>query len=109
MSDQTDGWHEHSKLVLHRIDTLSSEFKKVTEEIQSMRIDITKINERADKINDIKDWKDKMTAVIQPDQLKTHLTEHKENRDFTIKAVTVMYAIQFLISGAVIWMKLFNK
>lgn len=110
MSDEkANGWNEYSKLVLKELETLSDSMEVLQKELQEVRRDIAKIETRESKVDEIKEWKQKMTDVLSPDQLKDLIKEHKENRDFMIKSIAVLGVIQFIISAAVIWMKIFQK
>ena len=107
MSDekQTNGWNEYSKLVLKELETLADGVEALKKELQEVRRDIAKIETRETKVDEIKEWKQKMTDVLSPDQLKELVKEHKENRDFMIRAVAVLGVIQFIVASAVLWMK----
>lgn len=107
MSDekQTNGWNEYSKLVLKELETLADGMESVRKDIQDVKRDIAKIETRESKVDEIKEWKQKMTDVLSPDQLKELVKEHKENRDFMIRAIAVLGVIQFIVASAVLWMK----
>ena len=111
MSDekQTNGWNEYSKLVLKELETLADGVEALKKELQEVRRDIAKIETRESKVDEIKEWKQKMTDVLSPDQLKELVKEHKENRDFMIRAVAVLGVIQFIIASAVVWFRIFSK
>ena len=111
MSDdkQTNGWNEYSKLVLKELETLADGMDALQKEMQEVRRDIAKIEAREAKFDEVKEWKAKMEEVISPAQLKELVKEHRENREFVIRAVTVLAVVQFLISGTIIWMKIFSK
>ena len=107
MSDekQSNGWNEYSKLVLKELETLADGMESVRKDIQDVKRDIAKIETRESKVDEIKEWKQKMTDVLSPDQLKELVKEHKENRDFMIRAIAVLGVIQFIVASAVLWMK----
>lgn len=111
MSDekQTNGWNEYSKLVLKELETLADGVEALKKELQEVRRDIAKIETRESKVDEMREWKSKMDEVISPAQLKELVKEHKENREFMIRAVTVFGVIQFLMAGAVIWIRLLQK
>jgi len=108
MADPSHGWNEHEKLVLQQLSSLTSEMHSMREEMHAIRRDVVRIEERETKVNEIRDWKEKMTSVISPEQYKTHLVEHQENRDFSVKAVTIFTVVQFLFATAVVWMRIFK-
>jgi len=105
---QTNGWHEYSKLVLKELETLADGMEALQKELQEVRRDIAKIETRESKVDEVREWKAKMEEVISPAQLKDLIKEHKENRDFMIRSVTVFAVIQFVIASAIVWMKIFK-
>lgn len=111
MADEksSNGWNEYSKLVLKELETLADGMEALQKELQEVRRDIAKIETRESKVDEIKDWKQKMTDVLSPDQLKELVKEHKENRDFMIRAIAVLGVIQFLMAGAVVWIRFLQK
>jgi len=110
MSDEkTNGWNEYSKLVLKELETLAESMEVLQRELQEVRRDIARIETREAKVDEMREWKSKMEEVVSPAQLKDIIKEHKENREFMIRAVTIFGVIQFLMAGAVIWIKLLQK
>ena len=111
MSDdkQTNGWNEYSKLVLKELETLADGVEALQKELQEARRDIAKMETRETKVDEVREWKSKMDEVISPAQLKELVKEHKENREFMIRAVTIMAVIQFIVASAVVWIKIFQK
>jgi DNA mismatch repair ATPase MutL len=105
---QANGWHEYSKLVLKELETLADGMEALQKELQEVRRDIAKIETRETKVDEVREWKAKMEEVISPAQLKDLIKEHKENRDFMIRSVTVFAVIQFVIASAIVWMKIFK-
>jgi predicted nuclease with TOPRIM domain len=106
---QANGWNEYSKLVLKELETLADGMEALQKELQEVRRDIAKIETRETKVDEIREWKAKMDEVVSPVQLKEIIKEHKENREFMIRAITVFGVIQFLMAGAVIWIRLLQK
>jgi predicted nuclease with TOPRIM domain len=107
MSDekQLNGWNEYSKLVLKELETLADGVEALKKELQEVRRDIAKIETRESKVDEMREWKSKMDEVVSPGQLKELIKEHKVNREFMIRAITVIGVVQFLMAGAVIWIK----
>ena len=101
-----NGWNEYSKLVLKELETLADNMDALRVEMQEVRRDIAKLEIRESKVDEINVWKTKMSEVVSPDQLKELIKEHKENRDFSIRAVTIFGIIQFLMAGTLVWVKL---
>jgi hypothetical protein len=107
MAEQSRGWSEHEKMVLDQLKTLSSNVYNLSEEMHGIRRDIVRMEEREKKVNELKEWKEKMNSVISPEQFATHLIEYKATRDFTIKATMTFTVIQFLFASAVVFSKFF--
>lgn len=105
----TNGWNEYSRLVLKELETLADGVEALQKEVQETRRDIAKIEARESKVDEIKEWKTKMEEVVSPAQLKEIIKEHKENREFMIRAIAVLGVIQFLMAGAVVWTRLLQK
>lgn len=106
---QTSGWNEYSKMVLKELETLADGMDSLQKELQGVRRDIAKIETRETKVDEIKEWKSKMEDVISPAQLKEIVKEHKENREFMIRTITVFAVIQFLMACSVIWVRFVQK
>lgn len=103
---QANGWHEYSKLVLKELETLAAGMEDLQKEVQEARRDIAKIEARESKIDEVREWKAKMEEVLSPAQLKELVKEHKDNRDFTIRAITIFAVIQFVLASSIVWTKL---
>jgi predicted nuclease with TOPRIM domain len=106
---QANGWHEYSRLVLKELETLADGVEALQKELQEVRRDIAKIETRESKVDEVREWKAKMDEVVSPAQMKDLIKEHKENREFMIRAVTIIGVVQFIIATAVVWMKIFQK
>lgn len=109
VEEKTNGWNEYSKLVLKELETLADGMDVLQKELQEVRRDIAKIETRESKVDEIREWKLKMEEVLSPTQLKDFVKEHKENREFMIRAVTIIGVVNFIIATAVIWTKIFQK
>ena len=102
----TNGWNEYSRLVLKELETLADGVEALQKELQEVRRDIAKIESRETKIDEVREWKARLDEIISPAQLKELVREHKENREFMIRSVTVIAVIQFIFASALIWNKL---
>ena len=102
MSEKTgqNGWNEYSRLVLKELENLATNIEGLKEELQEVRQEITKMQVREDKVEEIRAWKEKIDDVISPPQLKKLVSEVESLRLFKTKAITVFAVAQF---GMALW------
>jgi uncharacterized coiled-coil DUF342 family protein len=93
-----NGWNEYSKLVLKELETLSDNIDGIKNEIQHVKQEITKMQVREDKVNELKEWKSKIDEVVSPSQLKDAVKKIDELKMFQTKAVTVFAVVQFAMA-----------
>lgn len=106
--DKTNGWNEYSKLVLKELETLADGVDSLKKELQETRRDIAKLEARESKVDEIREWKQKMNDIITPEQLKDLIREHKQHRDFQIKSIAILGFIQLALTIDIVW-KFFSK
>ena len=75
-----NGWSEYSKLVLKELSTLANNIESLNNEIQELKQEIARMREREDRVEELRNWKDK---------------------EFKTKSVTVFMVVQFLMGVAV--------
>jgi len=98
MSDENpNGWNEYSKLVLKELETLASNIDGLQVEIHALRTEITKLQSNESKIDEIKDWKDKVNEVSSPTQMKEYIDKVDDLNAFKIKAIGGFASVQFII------------
>ena len=105
-SDNQNGWNEYSRLVLKELETLSDGIDALKEEVQHVKEEIAKMQVREDKVNELKDWKEKIDEVASPTQLNAIINDVNDLKTFKTKAVTVFAVVQFLMA-AVVWITKF--
>jgi predicted nucleic acid-binding Zn-ribbon protein len=93
-----NGWNEYSKLVLKELETLSDNIDGIKNEIQHVKQEITKMQVREDKVNELKEWKSKIDEVVSPSQLRDAVKKIDELKTFQTKAVTVFAVVQFAMA-----------
>jgi len=103
VANSQNGWNEYSKLVLKELETLSDGIESLKNEVQEVRQEITKIQVREDKVDEIKGWKEKVDEVISPTQLRELVLSVDSLKDFRTKAITVFAVVQFGMA-AYIWL-----
>ena len=89
-----NGWNEYSRLVLKELETLADGIDALRSEMQDMKQELTKMQVREDKVEEIKQWKEKIDEVCSPLQLKQLKEEVDNLRTFKTKAITIFTAAQ---------------
>ena len=97
-----NGWNEYSRLVLKELETLGDNLENLRVEIQEVKQDIAKIQVREDKVDEIRQWKERVDDVCSPTQLKALVSEVENLRTFKTRSVTIFAVIQFAMA-ATIW------
>tara|TARA_B100001123_G_scaffold133677_1_gene154958 strand:- start:2319 stop:2639 length:321 start_codon:yes stop_codon:yes gene_type:complete len=96
------GWETYSKLVIQQLETLSVGIENMRKELQDVKEQITKIKAKEDRLEELKNWKDKVDEVASPSQMKYALRELENLKTFKTKAVTIFAVVQFSM-GAVLF------
>ncbi len=99
-SDQ--GWETYSKLVIQQLETLNKGIESMRQELQDVKEQITKIKAKEDRLEELKNWKDKIDEVVSPSQMKYAMKELENLRTFKTKAVTIFAVVQFAM-GAILF------
>ena len=103
MSDgNQNGWNEYSKLVLKELETLSDNINSLKAEIQNVNQEVTKLQVREDRNDEIREWKGKIDEIASPTQLKEYLKKIDDLETFKTKAVTIFAVVQFGMA-LVVW------
>jgi len=95
-----NGWAEYSRLVLKELETLASGIEALRYELQDVKQELTKLQVREDKVDELKAWKEKLDDVASPPQLKDALQEIEQLKEFKTKAITIFAVVQF---GMAFW------
>jgi len=98
--DGDSGWESYSRLVLQQLETLSKGIDALREELLTVKQQLTELKVKEDKVQDLKEWKEKIDEVASPPQLKVALAELQELKIFKTKAVTIFAVIQVGIAMA---------
>jgi len=102
-----NGWNEYSKLVLKELETLSDSIDSLRTELQEVRQELTKIQVREDKVDELRSWKEKLDEIVSPTQLKDLLLTVEQHKIFRTKAVTIFAIVQFGMAAYIWLMKIF--
>jgi len=96
------GWETYSKLVIQQLETLNVGIESMRKELQDVKEQITKIKAKEDRLEELKNWKDKIDEVVSPSQMKYAMRELEELRTFKTKSVTIFMVVQFAMAVAVL-------
>ena len=88
------GWESYSRLVLQQLETLSKGIDALRDELLTVKQQLAELKVKEDKVQDLKEWKEKIDEVASPTQLKAALAEIDELKVFKTKAVTIFAVIQ---------------
>jgi len=100
MSNNGNGWDTYSKLVLQQLETLAKGIDGLRSELQHVKDQLTELKAKEDRVQDLKEWKEKMDDVASPPQLKSAIQEIEDLKLFKTKAVTIFAVIQFGMAAA---------
>jgi len=98
-----NGWDTYSKLVLQQLETLTGGIEALRAELQDVKNQLTELKAKEDRVQELKNWKDKLDDVASPPQLKEALNELEDLREFKTKAVTIFMVIQTMMGLAMAW------
>ena len=96
-----ESWGQYSRLVLQQLETLSSGIEALRIELQDVKNQLTELKAKEDRVQDLKDWKEKIDEVASPSQLQNALQEIEDLKTFKTKAVTIFAVVQFLMAGII--------
>jgi len=101
-----NGWDTYSKLVLQQLETLAKGIDGLRDELAHVKNQLTELKAKEDRVQDLKDWKEKIDEVASPTQLRDAIKEIEELKQFKTKSVTIFAVVQFLMAAAVAWSKI---
>ena len=106
MSDE-HSWDQYSRLVLQQLETLSNGIEALRTELQDVKNQLTELKAKEDRVQDLKEWKEKIDEVASPSQLQAALQEIEDLKTFKTKAVTIFAGVQFLMAAVLAYSKFF--
>jgi len=98
MSEESS-WDQYSRLVLQQLETLSNGIEGLRAELQDVKNQLTELKAKEDRVQDLKEWKEKIDDIASPSQLQNALQEIEDLKTFKTKAVTIFAVVQFLMAG----------
>jgi len=96
-----NGWNEYSRLVLGQLENLAKTIQSLNSEIQELKQEIARMREREDRVEELRNWKEKIDEIASPSQLKLHIKEIDELKLFKTKAITIFMVVQFFMGIAI--------
>jgi|TARA_R110002110_G_scaffold355850_1_gene565501 TolA-binding protein len=94
-----ESWDQYSRLVLQQLETLSNGIEALRGELQDVKSQLTELKAKEDRVQDLKDWKEKIDEVASPSQLQNALQEIEDLKTFKTKAVTIFAGVQFVMAA----------
>jgi len=104
-----NGWNEYSRLVLKELETLGDGIESLRGELQDVKQELTKMQVREDKVDEIRQWKERVDDVCSPTQLKDVVSEIENLKTFKTTAITIFTAIQFGMGFLIWYLNVFGK
>ena len=104
-----NGWNEYSKLVLKELETLGDGIETLKQEIQEVKQEMAKSQVREDKVEEIRQWKERMDEITSPTLLANSIKEIESLKLFKTKAVTVFAIVQFAMAATIWVLNVFFK
>jgi len=96
MSDaKQNGWNEYSRLVLKELESLNDSIESIKIELQDVKQELTKIQVKEDKVNELRLWKERIDEVASPTQIRNLIVSIEELKVFKTKAITIFSVVQF--------------
>ena len=91
-----NGWNEYSRLVLAELEKLNNKVDTLTEENNTIRQELSKLEQFKEEISSLKDWKGNVDEVSSPTQLKELQKEVSELKTFKTMSTTVWVVVQII-------------
>jgi hypothetical protein len=105
-SDSQNGWNEYSRLVLKELETLAEGIDGLRGEMQELKQELALQKVKEDKVDDLRNWKERVDEIASPSQLKSLVDEVESLKAFKTKAITAFVVVQFLM-GLAVWVMKF--
>ena len=104
-SEGQNGWNEYSRLVLKELESLNDSIEGLRTELQHVKQELTKLQAKEDKVDELRQWKERIDDVASPSQLKDIVDNVEELKVFKTKAITIFAVVQFGMAAAMWLMK----
>ena len=94
--DNQNGWNEYSRLVLAELEKINKKIEENTQDLNSLRQDLIKLESIRDELGEVKGWKKEVDEVVSPTQMKELSNEVDDLKMFKTKSTTVWVVIQIV-------------
>ena len=98
-----NGWNEYSRLVLKELESLNDSIEGLKTELQDVKQELTKMQVKEDKVDELRQWKERIDDIASPTQLRDLIASIESLKDFKTKAITIFAVVQFGMV-AVVWL-----
>ena len=105
-SDGQNGWNEYSRLVLKELESLNDSIDGLKTDLQDVRQELTKMQAKEDKVDELRQWKERIDDIASPTQLRDLIVNVEDLRVFKTKAITIFAVVQFGMAAAMWLMKI---
>ena len=95
------GENKWTNLILQQLETLAGGIDGLRSELQEVRNQLVEMRAREDRVQELRNWKERIDDVTSPAQLRTALNDLEELKTFKTKAVTIFTGVQVLMGA--IW------
>jgi predicted nucleic acid-binding Zn-ribbon protein len=99
--EHKNGWNEYSRLVLAELEKLNDKTEEISDDINDLRQELTKIKSIKYDVNDIKVWRKDISEIVSPTQLKEFKGEIDKLKTFKTISTTVWVVVQVLFGVAI--------
>jgi len=107
MAGQINDINQHTQVVLQQLSDLTSGIKSLQGDINDLKAEIIRLQERENNVQTIYEWKYKIDEIVSPTQLKKLKEEVETLKIFKVQAITVFSVVQFMMAVAVFADKIF--
>lgn len=105
-NDRQNGWNEYSRLVLKELESLNDSIEGLKTELQDVKQELTKLQAKEDKVDELRQWKERIDDVASPTQMRDLIVSVEELKVFKTKAITIFAVVQFGMAAAMWLMKI---
>ena len=95
------GENNWTNLILQQLETLAGGIDGLRSELQEVRNQLVEMRAREDRVQELRNWKERIDDVTSPAQLRTSLQDLEELTTCKTKAVTIFTGVQVLMGA--IW------
>ena len=105
-NDGQNGWNEYSRLVLKELESLNDSIEGLKNELQDVKHELTKMQAKEDKVDELRQWKERVDDIASPTQLRELIVSIEELKVFKTKAITIFAVVQFGMAATIWLMKI---